>query len=89
MEVKKIYVNSGSMRWCGLAQGPLDAIKKALAAHGGNGPLDSTTVFLDERGHRMSTAQWKVPVEQALTEAGYIFEDEGGVPDDFSQSVEE
>ena len=87
MEVKKIYVTSGTMRWVGEATGPIDAIKKALAAHG-SGPLDSTLVCLDERGHRTENAQWKVPVEQALTEAGYLFEDEGATAlDDFSQSV--
>jgi hypothetical protein len=95
MEVKKIYVNSGTMRWVGMAQGPIAAIIRALDAHtqkcpvSNCRPLDATTVFLDERGFRTDTAQYKVPVEQALTEAGYIFEDEGSVPDDFSPSVEE
>jgi len=89
MEVKKIYVTSGTMRWVGHAADPLDAITQALDDHRGSGPLDSTTVFLDERGHRTDTAEWKVPVEQALTEAGYIFEDEGAMPDDFSPSAEE
>lgn len=88
MEVKKIYVNSGTMKWVGEAAGPIDAIKKALAAHGG-GPIDSTLVYLDERGFRTDNAQWKVPVEQALAEAGYIFEDESEQLDDFSPSVEE
>lgn len=88
-EWKKTYVQSGALRWLGMAAGPIDAIKKALDAHGGGGPLDDTHVFLDERGFRTDDAQYKVPVEQALAEAGYIFEDEGSVPDDFSQSVEE
>jgi len=89
MEIKKIYVNSGTMQWVGRADGPIDAIKRALAAHGG-GDLDDTFIYLDERGYRTHNAQYKVPVEQALTEAGYIFEEEGGVlPHDSSQSVEE
>jgi len=88
MEVKKIYVTSGALQWVGQANGVLDAIKKALAAHGSGGPLDSTYMFLDERGFRTHNAAYKVPVEQALTEAGYIFEDEGE-PDDSSTSVGE
>ncbi len=87
-ERKKIYVNSGALRWVGIAAGPIDAIKKALDAHGSGGSLDNTHIFLDERGFRTDNAQYKVPVEQALTEAGYIFEDEGTVPDSF-KSVEE
>jgi len=90
MEVKKIYVNSGALKWVGMASGPIDAIKRALDAHGSGGPLDGLTMFLDERGHRTDTAQYKVPVEQALTEAGYIFEDESAdTLDDFSPSVED
>ncbi len=89
-EPKKIYVNSGAMQWVGHACGPIDAIKKALATHGSGGALDSTHIFLDERGFRNKDAQYKVPVEQALAEAGYIFEDESAdTLDDFSPSVEE
>ena len=76
MEMKKIYVNSGAMRWVGMATSPLDAIKKALAAHGNHGPLNSLTVFLDERGFRTDTAQYQVPIEQALIAAGYTFEND-------------
>jgi len=88
MDVKKVYVTSGAMRWVGEATCPMDAIKKALDTHGSGGPLDSLTVFVDERGHRTDDARWKVPVEQALTEAGYIFEDEGSPQNSFD-SVEE
>jgi hypothetical protein len=69
---KKIYVTSGAMRWVGMANGPIDAITKALKAHSCTETLDDTHVFLDERGHRTHEATYKVPVEQALAEAGYI-----------------
>jgi len=89
METKKIYVTSGAMRWVGHANGPLDAIKKALNSHGGCGAIDNTYIYLDERGFRHNLkAQYKVPVERALTEAGYIFEDERNLPDSLP-SVEE
>ena len=82
METKKIYVTSGAMRWVGHASGPLDAIKKALNSYTGHDALDSIYVYLDERGFRCGPdAQYKVPTEQALAEAGYIFEDDGGSPD--------
>ena len=90
MEVKKIYVNSGTMQWVGEAAGPIDAIKKALSSHGGSSAIDDTYVYLDERGFREDNAHYKVPVEQALAEAGYIFENESAdTLDDFSPSVED
>jgi hypothetical protein len=80
MEVKKIYVTSGTLRWVGMASGPIDAIRKALNAHGCRKakPLDDTYVFLDEQGHRTHDARYKVPVEQALAEAGYISDGNAG-----------
>jgi len=81
MEEKKlIYVASGRMSVKVLADGPIDAIKKALAISP-DVVLDSEFIWLDERGARQDdTAQYKVPVEQALAEAGYVFdsEPEGG-----------
>lgn len=82
MDTKKIYVTSGELAVVLMANGPLDAIEKALAK-AGRVTLDHDYFYLDERGFRHDeSAEYKVPVEQALTEAGYVFEDddEGGTP---------
>jgi hypothetical protein len=82
VEQKKIYVTSGQLAVVLIAEGPLDAIQKALAK-AGQVTLDPDYFYLDERGFREGdNVQYKVPVEQALTEAGYVFEDdeEGGTP---------
>lgn len=83
MGKKKIYVASGELAVVLIASGPLDAITRALDK-AGPVTLDPDYFYLDERGFRQDmSAEWKVPVEQALTEAGYVFEDdegEGGTP---------
>lgn len=71
---KKIYVTSGQLRVVLAANSPQDAIKKALR-HASQKVLDSKFFYLDERGFRGADAEYKVPVEQALAEAGYVFED--------------
>jgi len=72
---KKIYVTSGDMQVVLEADGPIGAIKTALKRANG-ATLDSDFIYLDERGFRHDdTAQYKVPVEQALAEAGYFFQD--------------
>ena len=82
MKRKKVYVTSGDLAVCLIADGPLEACRNAVAAHGDGKTLDSEFFFVDERGHREGDdAQYKVPVEQALAEAGYVFDepdDEGG-----------
>jgi hypothetical protein len=72
--MKKVYVCSGELRWVGMAEGPLDACKRALKGFGGT--LDSSYFFIDERGYRdLATASHKVPVSKALKAAGYVYED--------------
>lgn len=77
-ERKKVYVKSGQLQQVLMANGVMDAISSALAHSESGLTLDPWYFYLDERGFRDDdTAQYKVPVEQALAEAGYIFEDEG------------
>jgi len=71
MEAKKVYVKSGDLECVLMASGPRDAIKKAMGRHP-VGRLHPHFVFIDERGFRENNAAYRVPVEQALTEAGYI-----------------
>jgi len=76
MKRKKVYVTSGDLAVVIIAAGPLDACGHAISAHGNNKTLDSQFVYIDERGHREGDdAQYKVPVEQALAEAGYVFDE--------------
>jgi len=94
---KKVYVCSGELAVVLIAESQLDAVTKAFKkAHGKK--LDPRTVYIDERGFRHNdTAKWKIPVEQALAEAGYVFEDSGDAdggsgdtpPSECSPSVEE
>ncbi len=83
----KFYVVSGTLRSMVLAKGLQSAVRSALDTHGGNQTLDNRWIYLDERGFREEDAKYKVPVEQALAEAGYIFEDDG--PSDSSLSAED
>lgn len=98
---KKVYVTSGQLYVCIQADGPMDAIRRSLK-HASHKVIDSDFFFIDERGHRVGEdAQYKVPVEQALAEAGYVFDDQdrmgGGdcgviqtpIPSDWSPSAEE
>jgi len=69
--MKKIYVTCGELAVVVQAAGPIAAIKAALK-HSSQKVLADDYFYLDERGHRTGTdAQYKVPVEQALAEAGY------------------
>ena len=73
--MKKIYLVCGDLTWVGLVEKPTEAIKKALEQFGKGKTLDPDYFYLDEHGLRIDDARWKVPVEQALTEAGYILDD--------------
>jgi len=64
-KTKKIYLTCGKLRFVVMSNGPINAIQKMFGHYLGD------TVYLDERGHRTDDAQYKVPVEQALVEAGY------------------
>ena len=78
---KKVYVKSGQLEWVGLASGPLDAVKKALAACGTK-TLDSSYFFIDERGFRdFDDAEYRVPVGKGLRAAGYVFDEADDVDD--------
>jgi len=74
---KKVYVTSGELQWVGLVSGPLDACQKALSK-GNDKKLDGYFFYIDERGFRTDNAEFKVPVEEGLSHAGYVFDD----PDD-------
>lgn len=71
----KFYVTSGQLRVVTVAYDPLDAIQKAMKQSNGL-TLDRSWFYLDERGHRTHNAKFKVPLERALVEAGYIHDDE-------------
>jgi hypothetical protein len=72
---RKVYVTSGELRWCGIATGCLDAIKRALEKYGSGKTLDSSYFFVDERGFRIDEdAAMKVTVEEGLRAAGYVFD---------------
>ena len=72
----KIYVKSGEASAVMVADGPMDACLKTLDGFSSGRVLDSDFFFLDPRGFREGDdAQYKVPVEQVLAEAGYIYED--------------
>ena len=73
--MKKIYLVCGDLTWVGAVEKPTEAIKKALEQCGKGKTLDADYFYLDERGLRIDDAKWKVPVEQALTEAGYTLDD--------------
>jgi len=77
-ERKLVYVCSGELAVKLEACGPTDAICKAMQRQEGqNLTLDSHYVYIDERGFRQDeTAQWRVPIEQALTLAGYVFDED-------------
>ena len=76
MKRKKVYVVSGQLSVCLIEDGPIAACRAALATHGNGKTLDSSYFYIDERGFREGDdAQYKVPVEQVLAEAGYVFED--------------
>ena len=70
MDTKLVYVKSGELEVKLEANHPMQAIKRALDRSGG-ATLDPCFFYLDERGFRTTTAEYKVPVEQALAEAGY------------------
>jgi len=73
---KKIYVTSGELAVVTIADGPIAAIKTALFQFGTDKRLDDDFIYLDERGFRHDdTAQYIVPLEQALAEAGYVYEE--------------
>ena len=76
MGMKKIYVMCGDIQTVIIASGPLDACKRVLLRQSDTARvLDTEFFYLDERGFREGDkAQYKVPVEQALAEAGYVFE---------------
>lgn len=74
---KKVYVKSGEIEWVGFATGPLDACKKALKV-GSNKTLDGYFFYIDERGFRTDTAEFRVPINEGLAYAGYIYDN----PDD-------
>jgi len=76
---KKVYVTSGDLAVCLVANGPIDAISRALTRNSNSRTIDGDFFFVDERGHRTGDdAQYKIPVEQALAEAGYFFDDPSG-----------
>lgn len=68
--MKKVYVVCGQMRWLCLANGPLEATKKALLACRGC-KLSRENFYIDERGFRVRTAQYKVPTSVGLKNAGF------------------
>ena len=73
---RKVYVTSGELRWCGIATGCLDAIKKALEKYGSGKTLDSSYFYVDERGFRIGDdAAMQVTVEEGLKAAGYVYDD--------------
>ena len=72
---RKVYVTSGELRWCGIATGCLDAIKRALEKYGSGKTLDADYFYVDERGFRTSDAAMQVTVEEGLKAAGYVYDD--------------
>lgn len=76
-ERRKMYVCSGELAVVLVASGPLDAIRRSLELKGDGVTLDPDYFYLDPRGFREGeAAEYKVPVEQALVEAGFILEDD-------------
>ena len=72
----KVYVVSGELRWCGIATGCLDAIKRALEKYGSGKTLDADYFYVDERGFRVGDdAAMQVTVEEGLKAAGYVYDD--------------
>lgn len=75
-EMKKFYVVSGEIRVIGMAITPMVAAVAALQMHGNNCITDSTYFFVDELGLRTDNAEWKIPIEEVLDEAGFHFFDD-------------
>ena len=72
---RKIYVVSGQLRVCVIADKPKDAIAKALQ-HSDGKTLDGYFFYLDERGFRTGyDAEFRVPLEKGLKSAGFVFDD--------------
>lgn len=76
----KVYVTSGELTWCGIASGPLDAIKKALEIASGK-TLDTDYFFIDQRGFRTEDAEFKVPISRGLKHAGWVYDDPSSADD--------
>ena len=74
--MKKVYVTSGELKTVLMANGPVEAFTRALLEHSDGLTLDPRFIYMDERGNRTDDAKYKVPVEQALAEAGYVFDDD-------------
>lgn len=72
--LRKVYVKSGQLQWLGLAKNPLDAVSKALQKGVDGITLDAHYFYVDERGFRMPTAEWKVPLSMGLAHAGFLSE---------------
>lgn len=68
--MKKVYVVCGLLRWLCHAEGPLDATRKALLACPGY-KLSRENFYIDERGFRVRTAQYRVPTSVGLKNAGF------------------
>jgi hypothetical protein len=75
--MKLVYVNSGQLRVKLEAKNPIEAITCAFERFGDGKQLDPNFIYIDERGYRTRNARYKVPVEQALAEAGYTLGPDG------------